>query len=73
MSGLLGLDDEYDINAAEDSTDSDLLVAGIFIILVNVVVVWVHKSHSKKSNTSEIQEEVNQAVAQYFALRGDEA
>jgi len=59
MSGLLGLDDEYDVNAPSEDSFKDLLVAGIFIILVNIVVIWVHKSHSKKSNNGEIQEEVN--------------
>jgi len=73
MSGLLGRDDDYNIDAAAEDSFSDLLVAGIFIVLVNIVVIWVHKSNSKKSNNSEIQEEVNSAVAQYFALRGDEA
>lgn len=73
MAGLLGLDDDYDINSPSADSFKDLLVAGVFIVLVNIVVIWVHKSRSKKSNNSEIQEEVNSAVAQYFALRGDEA
>jgi hypothetical protein len=72
MSELLGRDADYNIDAPDDSF-KDLLVAGIFIILINIVVIWVHKSNAKKSNNSEIQDEVNSAVAQYFALRGDEA
>jgi len=36
-------------------------------------MVWIFKATSKKSNTNEIQMEVNEAVAQYFSLRGEEA
>ena len=35
-------------------------------------MILIHKSDSTKKNKSEIQMEVNNAVAQYFALRGDE-
>jgi len=73
MSGLIGRIEDYDTEADSSDDLKDLLIAGIFIVLVNIVVVWVHKSRAKKSNNSEIQDEVNSAVAQYFALRGDEA
>lgn len=63
MSGLVGRMEDYDLEADESDDLKDLLVAGIFIVLVNIVVVWVHKSRSKKSNSSEIQDEVNSAVA----------
>ena len=35
-------------------------------------MVWIHKKTSTSSNKSEIQIEVNEAVSQYFALRGEE-
>lgn len=78
MTWFLGKDDDYKNFAAsefkdEDTFERDLLIAGIFIIFVNCGMVWIFKATSKKSNTNEIQMEVNEAVAQYFSLRGEEA
>lgn len=76
MSFFLGTDEQYENFADaqfEDTTDRDLVIAGLFILFVNLGMVWIHKATSKKANSNEIQMEVNQAVAQYFALRGEEA
>ena len=46
-----------------------LFIAGsIWISLANLPDDWI----STSSNKSEIQIEVNEAVSQYFALRGEE-
>ena len=50
----------------------NLFVAGLFIIFVNITMVCIHKKFRQESNKNEIQMEVNQAVSQYFALRGEE-
>ena len=57
MSYLLGSDDQYKNIAPdqfEDTTDRDLVIAGIFILFVNLGMVWIHKATSKKSNSNEI-------------------
>lgn len=56
----------------EDHTERDLLIVGFFVILVNVGMVCIHKNTQRKETGAEIQMEVNQAVASYFALRGEE-
>lgn len=54
MSGLIGRMEDYDTEPDDGSDLKDLLVAGIFIVLINLAVVWVHKSRAKKSNNTEI-------------------
>jgi len=77
MTWFLGKDEDYknfaDSEFGEDHFEQDLIVAGLFILFVNLGMVWIFKATSKKSNASEIQLEVNEAVSQYFALRGEEA
>jgi len=76
MSAFLGSDEDYKDIAGdqfEDTSSRDIFIGGCFIIFVNLGMVWIHKATSKKSNANEIQLEVNEAVAQYFALRGEEA
>jgi len=50
----------------------NLFYAGVFIIFINIVMVCAHKKSRQESDKNEIQMEVNQAVSQYFALRGEE-
>ena len=66
-NGFEGIDQHF-----EDHTERDLIIVGFFIVLVNVGMVCIHKNSQKKENGAEIQMEVNQAVASYFALRGEE-
>jgi hypothetical protein len=47
MSDVIGRFEDYDTEADEGSDLKDLLVAGIFIVLINLAVVYVHKSRSK--------------------------
>ena len=49
-----------------------LLMSIVLIGLVNLCLVFVHKKVRGDADKNEIQMEVNQAVSQYFALRGDE-
>lgn len=74
MTYLIASDADYEgiDKHFEDHTERDLVIIGFFIILVNVGMVCIHKNTSKKQTGNEIQMEVNQAVASYFALRGDE-
>ena len=59
MSFFLGTDENY-ANFAdlyfekEDHRDRDIIIAGIFIILVNLGMVWIHKATSKTSTSNEI-------------------
>jgi hypothetical protein len=74
MEALRGSSIDYlaDYKFEDKARTSELIFAGVFIIFLNVGMIMIHKSSSKKDRKSEIQMEVNQAVAQYFALRGDE-
>lgn len=50
----------------------ELLIGAVVIGLINLGMVMIHKSKSKKTQSQDIQLEVNAAVANYFSLRGDE-
>jgi hypothetical protein len=46
MTAFLGKDDDYknDIQSElTDTTNRDLLIAGLFLIFVNLGMVWIHK------------------------------
>lgn len=50
----------------------EIVFGVIVVILINVALVMIHRSRTKKTQTNDIQMEVNTAVANYFSLRGDE-
>ena len=70
---LRGSDDEFRfVYNNNDNIVHDMIIVGIVVILVMTGMILIHKSGDKKTTKTEIQMEVNAAVAQYFALRGDE-
>ena len=50
----------------------DIILLVIFTVLINIALIKFMRSQRKKKQKDEIQQQVNLAVAQYFALRGDE-
>lgn len=54
------------------TTDRDLFLIAMFLLIINGGMIWIYKHKVIVNRKSEIQMEVNAAVAQYFALRGDE-
>ena len=68
---LKGSDSEYTA-IYNDTTTRDMLIAGTFILFLNIGMIWILKKGQQKETKTEIQLEVNQAVASYFALRGEE-
>jgi len=81
FESLKGASVDYDITSSmvtilsqmkPDTTERDLIIAGVFLVILNIGMVYIHKKRITTTSKSEIQLEVNQAVAQYFALRGDE-
>ena len=65
-------DSEFVPVQIENHMVRNLFIAGLFIIFINIGMVCIHKKFRQESNKNEIQLEVNQAVSQYFALRGEE-
>lgn len=50
-----------------------LIITGIFLILFNLGVIYIHKNYGNTATQDkEIDDEINMAVTQYFALRGDD-
>ena len=77
MTWFLGKDEDYktfaDVEFSEEDISFDLVIAGVFILFINLGMVCIFKKTSKKSNANEIQMEVNEQVSRYFSLRGEEA
>jgi hypothetical protein len=72
---LKGKKEDYFNLPVEDVSDHwkrDLIIAIFFLIFINFGMYKVYNKKVVKENKTEIQMEVNQAVAQYFALRGEE-
>ena len=69
----IGTDKDYD-NFDEDfidHTERNLIIGAVSILLVNVCLIQQYRKSQKKQVSKEIRNEVNMAVAQYFALRGE--
>ena len=70
---MKGSDEDYRfVYNGNDSVLRDMTIIGVLVIIVMTGMIVIHKSGSEKEKKTEIQMEVNAAVAQYFALRGDE-
>lgn len=55
MTYLISEDDYEGINKHfEDHTERDMIIIGVFIILVNVGMVCIHKNTTKKETGTEI-------------------
>jgi len=65
MTWFLGKDEVYkDFADSEFNEDPyELIIAGLFILFINLGMIWIFKVTSKKSNSDEIQTEVNEAVS----------
>ena len=50
----------------------ELIIVGFVIVFVNILIIKVHKDHQKKYGNPQVQQEVDMAVAKYFALKGEE-
>ena len=69
---MVGAQVDYEKIVIKDTSDQQLIFAAVVILMVNIGMIIIHKSGAKKKQKTEIQLEVNAAVSQYFALRGDE-
>mgnify|MGYP006127699745 FL=1 len=58
MTWFLGKDEDYktfaDAEFSEEDISFDLVIAGVFILFINLGMVWIFKKTSKKSNANEI-------------------
>ena len=72
-----GTDADFIHEDREDLHDAimakTLVITGIFLIIFNLAIVWIHKNYGNTAQQEkEMDDEINMAVSQYFALRGED-
>jgi hypothetical protein len=63
FESLVGKTVEYEKVVVNETTDYQLLFAAVVILIINIGMIMIHRSGSKKKQNTEIQLEVNAAVS----------